>query len=55
VIDPTPDDAIHEIRALVDVGIEHFQPVFQDMATLRREEVIPAPVAATPAPRTPRR
>jgi len=43
-IGPTPDDAIREIRALIDVGVSHFQPMFESMATLQRfvDEVLPA-------------
>jgi len=44
VIGPTPDDAIREIRQLIDIGVSHFQPTFEDTATLRRfiNEVLPA-------------
>jgi alkanesulfonate monooxygenase SsuD/methylene tetrahydromethanopterin reductase-like flavin-dependent oxidoreductase (luciferase family) len=44
VIGPTPEDAVAEIRRLVDVGVAHFQPSFADMATLSRfvDEVLPA-------------
>jgi alkanesulfonate monooxygenase SsuD/methylene tetrahydromethanopterin reductase-like flavin-dependent oxidoreductase (luciferase family) len=44
VIGPTPDDAIREVRRLLDVGVAHFQPAFEDMATLRRfvDDVLPA-------------
>ena len=44
VIGPTPDDAIREIRRLVEVGVEHFLPTFEDMATLRRfvDDVLPS-------------
>jgi len=43
VLGPTPADAIREIDTLVEVGVSHFQVVFEDMATLRRfvDEVIP--------------
>jgi hypothetical protein len=41
---PTPEDAVREIRKLIDVGVSHFQPAFEDSATLRRfiDEVLPA-------------
>jgi alkanesulfonate monooxygenase SsuD/methylene tetrahydromethanopterin reductase-like flavin-dependent oxidoreductase (luciferase family) len=44
VIGPTPDDAVAEIRQLTGVGVAHFQPSFENMATLRRfvDEVLPA-------------
>lgn len=43
-IGPTPEDAIREIRRLIDVGVSHFQPTFENMATLHRfvAEVMPA-------------
>jgi alkanesulfonate monooxygenase SsuD/methylene tetrahydromethanopterin reductase-like flavin-dependent oxidoreductase (luciferase family) len=43
VIGPTPQDAIAEIRQLLSVGVAHFQPAFENMATLRRfvDEVLP--------------
>jgi alkanesulfonate monooxygenase SsuD/methylene tetrahydromethanopterin reductase-like flavin-dependent oxidoreductase (luciferase family) len=44
VIGPTTDDAIREIRKLIAVGVAHFQPAFEDMATMQRfvDEVLPA-------------
>ncbi len=44
VIGPTPEDAIREIGTLNEMGVTHFQPAFEDMATMQRfiEEVIPA-------------
>ena len=44
VIGPTPGDAIREILRLVEAGVEHFQPAFEDMTTLRRfvDEVLPS-------------
>jgi alkanesulfonate monooxygenase SsuD/methylene tetrahydromethanopterin reductase-like flavin-dependent oxidoreductase (luciferase family) len=41
---PTPGDVIREMERMVDVGVSHFQAVFQDMATLRRfiDEVVPS-------------
>jgi alkanesulfonate monooxygenase SsuD/methylene tetrahydromethanopterin reductase-like flavin-dependent oxidoreductase (luciferase family) len=44
VIGPTPEDAIREIRTLTEVGVSHFQPTFENTATLRRfvDEVLPA-------------
>jgi len=43
-IGPTPEDAVREIQLLIDHGVAHFLPSFQDMATLRRfvDEVLPA-------------
>jgi alkanesulfonate monooxygenase SsuD/methylene tetrahydromethanopterin reductase-like flavin-dependent oxidoreductase (luciferase family) len=35
VLGPTPADAIREIDLLIDVGVKHFQVVFEDMRTLR--------------------
>jgi alkanesulfonate monooxygenase SsuD/methylene tetrahydromethanopterin reductase-like flavin-dependent oxidoreductase (luciferase family) len=44
VLGPTPTDAIREIDRLIEVGVSHFQVVFEDMASLRRfiDEVVPA-------------
>jgi len=44
VLGPTPADAIREIDLLIDVGVKHFQVVFEDMRTLRLfiDEVLPA-------------
>lgn len=44
ILGPTPADAVREIEKLVDAGVRHFQPSFEDMATLRRfiDEVLPA-------------
>jgi alkanesulfonate monooxygenase SsuD/methylene tetrahydromethanopterin reductase-like flavin-dependent oxidoreductase (luciferase family) len=46
VLGPTPRDAIREIGTLIEVGVSHFQVVFEDMRTLGRfiEEVLPAVV-----------
>jgi alkanesulfonate monooxygenase SsuD/methylene tetrahydromethanopterin reductase-like flavin-dependent oxidoreductase (luciferase family) len=43
-IGPRPEDAVREIRRLIDVGVTHFQAAFEDMATLRRfiDDVLPA-------------
>jgi alkanesulfonate monooxygenase SsuD/methylene tetrahydromethanopterin reductase-like flavin-dependent oxidoreductase (luciferase family) len=43
-VGPTPEDAIAEIRRLIGVGVAHFQPSFESMATLRRfvDDVLPA-------------
>jgi alkanesulfonate monooxygenase SsuD/methylene tetrahydromethanopterin reductase-like flavin-dependent oxidoreductase (luciferase family) len=40
---PTSDDVIRELEQLVDIGVEHFQVAFEDMATIDRfiREVIP--------------
>jgi alkanesulfonate monooxygenase SsuD/methylene tetrahydromethanopterin reductase-like flavin-dependent oxidoreductase (luciferase family) len=50
VLGPTPEDAVREINTLIEVGVSHFQVVFEDMATLRRfvDDVLPA-VADKPA------
>lgn len=44
VLDPKPGDAIREIDVLIEVGVRHFQDVFEDIGTLRRslDEVLPA-------------
>lgn len=43
VLGPTATDAIREIERLVDVGVSHFQPIFEDLTTMRRfiDEVVP--------------
>jgi alkanesulfonate monooxygenase SsuD/methylene tetrahydromethanopterin reductase-like flavin-dependent oxidoreductase (luciferase family) len=44
VLGPTPAEAIREIDLLIEVGVSHFQVVFEDTSTLRRfiDEVVPA-------------
>lgn len=41
---PTPEDAIADLRQLVDAGVSHFQIAAEDMRTLRLfvDEVVPA-------------
>src|SRR5262249_61874706 len=44
VTGPAPADAVAQIAELVDVGVSHFQLMFEDMKTFRRflDEVVPA-------------
>jgi len=52
IVGPTPGDAIREINTLIDVGVSHFQPVFEDMTSLVRfiDEVLPAVADKTTNP-----
>ena len=52
ILGPTPADAIREIDLLIDVGVRHFQVVFEDMKTLLLfvDEVLPAVVRSGDPP-----